>query len=196
MLRVRQSASWTSGVSARGECSSAEDTTAIERMFNVLAERVTRGKALLERTRELIGNLGDIGKDVAFSQLERDNPLKAWGQEMVDLQERIAEASGIDPWFVDQIAQVVEGTGRVRGVALHRLGALDLRGAKRLGISDGRLADLTGATEAAVRRHREALGVQPVFKTVDTCGGEFPARTPSPSKNTILTCPPRRAWHG
>ncbi|HEU4528714.1 MAG TPA: carbamoyl-phosphate synthase large subunit [Actinomycetota bacterium] len=92
--------------------------------------------------------------------------------------EAIAEASGIDPWFVDQIAQVVEETGRLRGVPLHRLGADELRAAKRLGISDGRLADLTGGTEAAVRRHRDALGVQPVFKTVDTCGGEFPARTP------------------
>ncbi|HSD49371.1 MAG TPA: carbamoyl-phosphate synthase large subunit, partial [Actinomycetota bacterium] len=92
--------------------------------------------------------------------------------------ERIAEASGIDPWFVDQIAQVVEGAARLRGGPLHRLGADELRVAKRLGISDGRLADLTAATEAAVRRHREALGVQPVFKTVDTCGGEFPARTP------------------
>jgi carbamoyl-phosphate synthase large subunit len=92
--------------------------------------------------------------------------------------ELIAEASGIDPWFVDQVAQVAEETQRLRGTALHRLGAHEIREAKRLGISDGRLADLTGATEAAVRRHRQELGVQPVFKTVDTCGGEFPARTP------------------
>ena len=50
--------------------------------------------------------------------------------------------------------------------------------AKRLGLSDPRLARLTGSTDAAVRRHREALGVAPVFKTVDTCAGEFAARTP------------------
>ncbi len=90
----------------------------------------------------------------------------------------IAAACGIDPWFVDQIAQVVEETHGLRGVPLHRLGARELRDVKRLGISDVRLARMTGATEAAVRRHREALGVQPVFKTVDTCGGEFPALTP------------------
>ena len=52
--------------------------------------------------------------------------------------------------------------------------------AKRLGLSDARLAMLTASTEAAVRRHRDALGVAPVFKTVDTCAGEFPARTPVP----------------
>ena len=92
--------------------------------------------------------------------------------------EAIAQVSGIDAWFVDQIAQVVEGTHELHGSALHRLGARELREVKRLGVSDGRLAHLTGATEAAVRRHREALGVHPVFKTVDTCGGEFPARTP------------------
>ena len=92
--------------------------------------------------------------------------------------EDVAGASGIDPWFVDQIAQIVEEARDLRGTPLHRLGARELLGVKRLGLSDARLAALTGATEAAVRRHREALGVQPVFKTVDTCAGEFPARTP------------------
>ena len=58
------------------------------------------------------------------------------------------------------------------------LTAEDLWRTKRVGISDARLALLTGGTEAAVRRHRDALGVSPVFKTVDTCAGEFPARTP------------------
>ncbi len=92
--------------------------------------------------------------------------------------EEVAGASRIDPWFVDQLAQVVEEANALRGRPLHTLGAQDLREAKRLGMSDPRLALLSGATEAAVRRHREALGVEAVFKTVDTCGGEFPARTP------------------
>ncbi|MGZ4133011.1 MAG: carbamoyl-phosphate synthase large subunit, partial [Actinomycetota bacterium] len=92
--------------------------------------------------------------------------------------EEVAAASRIDPWFVDQLQQVVEEANALRGRPLHTLGAHDLWQAKRLGMSDPRLALLTGATEAAVRRHREALGVEAVFKTVDTCGGEFPARTP------------------
>ncbi len=84
---------------------------------------------------------------------------------------------------------VVRGPDRARssrrraalgGRPLSTLRAADLASAKRLGLSDARLAALTGATEAAVRRHRDALGVAPVFKTVDTCAGEFPARTPVP----------------
>ncbi len=92
--------------------------------------------------------------------------------------DELAAESGIDPWFVDQVAQVVEEAKALEGRALSTLSAADLWGAKRAGLSDGRLAVLTGGTEAAVRRHREALGVLPVFKTVDTCAGEFPARTP------------------
>jgi carbamoyl-phosphate synthase large subunit len=92
--------------------------------------------------------------------------------------EEVARASGIDPWFVDQIAEVVEHAEGLRTRPLSTLSAGELRAAKRAGLSDARIAGLSGATEAAVRRHREALGVVPVFKTVDTCGGEFPARTP------------------
>ncbi|MGZ8650680.1 MAG: carbamoyl-phosphate synthase large subunit [Actinomycetota bacterium] len=92
--------------------------------------------------------------------------------------DEVAEASSIDPWFVDQMAQVVEGASAIRDRPLATLGADELRAAKRLGLSDPRIASLTRSTDAAVRRHREALGVAPVFKTVDTCAGEFAARTP------------------
>ncbi len=92
--------------------------------------------------------------------------------------EDVAAASSIDAWFVDQIAQVVEEAAVLRGRPLHSLGAAELWSAKRAGLSDPGIAALTGSTAAAVRRHRDALGVQPVFKTVDTCAGEFPAVTP------------------
>ncbi|MGZ5299394.1 MAG: carbamoyl-phosphate synthase large subunit, partial [Actinomycetota bacterium] len=92
--------------------------------------------------------------------------------------DEVAEASSIDPWFVDQIAQVVEGASAIRDRPLATLGADELRAAQRLGLSAPRIASLTRSTDAAVRRHREALGVAPVFKTVDTCAGEFAARTP------------------
>ena len=90
----------------------------------------------------------------------------------------VAAASRIDPWFVDQIAEVVEETSSLSGRALSSLEAGELLEAKRLGLSDARIAAVTGETEGAVRRRRDELGVRPVFKTVDTCGGEFPARTP------------------
>jgi carbamoyl-phosphate synthase large subunit len=92
--------------------------------------------------------------------------------------DEIAALSGIDPWFVDQIAEVAEEALALQGRPLSGLTAADLWNAKRVGLSDVRLASLAGATEEAVRRRREALGVRPVFKTVDTCAGEFPARTP------------------
>jgi carbamoyl-phosphate synthase large subunit len=92
--------------------------------------------------------------------------------------ERIAATSGIDPWFVDQIAQVVEESEAIEGRHLADLDADTLRGAKRAGLSDRRIARLVGETEDGVRARRDELGVAPVYKTVDTCAGEFEARTP------------------
>jgi carbamoyl-phosphate synthase large subunit len=92
--------------------------------------------------------------------------------------EEVAEASAIDPWFVDQIARVVEEASRLQGRSLEALLADDLVEAKRVGLSDRRIAALTASKERDVRARRTALGVRPVFKTVDTCAGEFPARTP------------------
>jgi carbamoyl-phosphate synthase large subunit len=92
--------------------------------------------------------------------------------------EEVAASSRIDPWFVDQIAQVTEEAATLRGRALSELSRDDLLAAKRAGLSDGRIAVLTGATERDVRRARGSLGVTAVYKTVDTCAGEFRARTP------------------
>jgi carbamoyl-phosphate synthase large subunit len=92
--------------------------------------------------------------------------------------EEVAGASGIDAWFVDQIAQVVELGEGLRGRGLDDVGRDELYEAKRTGISDGRIAALTGATADDVRARRSQLGVEAVFKTVDTCAGEFEATTP------------------
>ncbi|MDP8955411.1 MAG: carbamoyl-phosphate synthase large subunit [Actinomycetota bacterium] len=92
--------------------------------------------------------------------------------------EYVAAASGMDPWFVDQIALVAEQAGRLRGKALAEMREDELREAKRAGLSDRRIARLTGSTENDVRSTRRRSGVAPVFKTVDTCAGEFEAMTP------------------
>ena len=92
--------------------------------------------------------------------------------------EAVAAASRIDPWFVDQIAQVVEGARELIGRPLEEIQTDELRHAKRLGLSDERIGGITDRSAGAVRARREALGVTPVFKTVDTCAGEFAARTP------------------
>jgi carbamoyl-phosphate synthase large subunit len=92
--------------------------------------------------------------------------------------DEVAAASAIDPWFVDQFAQVFERAEGLAGTSGPSPGREVLLDAKRVGLSDARIARETGSTEPEVRRRREQLGVVPVFKSVDTCGGEFPARTP------------------
>ncbi|MGH4015145.1 MAG: carbamoyl-phosphate synthase large subunit [Pseudonocardiaceae bacterium] len=90
---------------------------------------------------------------------------------------QVAEASGFDPWFVDQIAGLVELRGDL--VAATELDEPLLRRAKRAGVSDRQLAAVRrDLTESEVRALRHRLGVRPVYKTVDTCAAEFAARTP------------------
>ena len=91
--------------------------------------------------------------------------------------ERIAQISGIDPWFLEQLRQMVVLEGRIKAAG----GALDaalLREAKRNGFSDRSLGTLTGLGEAEVRARRLAAGVIPFYKLVDTCAAEFEAYTP------------------
>ncbi|HVV18461.1 MAG TPA: carbamoyl-phosphate synthase large subunit, partial [Pseudonocardiaceae bacterium] len=92
--------------------------------------------------------------------------------------EQVSEASGIDPWFVDQIAALGELRNELASAPVLD-GAL-LRTAKRAGLSDRQVAALRPelAGEDGVRTLRHRLGVRPVFKTVDTCAAEFEARTP------------------
>ena len=90
--------------------------------------------------------------------------------------EEVHEATGIDPWFLDQMALVNAVAERVTSAA--ELTPELLRLAKRHGFSDAQLSSLRGMPEAVVRGVRHALGVRPVFKTVDTCAAEFAARTP------------------
>ncbi|MBK1788152.1 carbamoyl-phosphate synthase large subunit [Prauserella cavernicola] len=91
---------------------------------------------------------------------------------------QVHEASGIDPWFVDQIALIGEVGAEVRDAPV--LDQQLLRRAKRTGLSDRQIASLRPelAGEDGVRTLRHRLGVHPVFKTVDTCAAEFEARTP------------------
>ncbi|PPA56527.1 carbamoyl-phosphate synthase large subunit [Micromonospora chalcea] len=91
----------------------------------------------------------------------------------------VSEASGgMDPWFLDQIASLVELRAEI--VAAPVLDAGLLRRAKRAGLSDRQLAALRPelAAEDGVRTLRHRLGVRPVYKTVDTCAAEFEATTP------------------
>jgi carbamoyl-phosphate synthase large subunit len=94
--------------------------------------------------------------------------------------EDLFELTKIDPWFLDQMLQIVEFENRL--VATNASGdAIDtstLREAKALGFSDVQLGHLLGSDEHAIRRRRWDEGVEPVYKLVDTCGAEFEAYTP------------------
>src|SRR5580704_5654518 len=91
-------------------------------------------------------------------------------------QHAIAAATGIDPWFIEQIQHINQVAEQVRQA--QALDAGTLTGAKQNGFSDAQLAELRGTTETVIREIRWGLGVRPVFHAVDTCAAEFAARTP------------------
>jgi len=124
-------------------------------------------RRLETETPALLANLAAATPDRVFVVAE----LLRRGASVEDLAAR----TGIDPWFVDQMLAIVEtrdrliATGPDAGVAVV---------AKRAGFGDAQLAHLWGITEAEVRRRLVEWDITAAFKTVDTCAGEFEARTP------------------
>jgi carbamoyl-phosphate synthase large subunit len=102
--------------------------------------------------------------------------------------EAVAERTRIDPWFLHQMAELLEAEGEWQaGGTVGRSGGqavgdeerrAALRKMKRLGFSDRQLGELRGVAEGEVRAERHRLGLRPAYKTVDTCAGEFPSSTP------------------
>jgi carbamoyl-phosphate synthase large subunit len=96
--------------------------------------------------------------------------------------EKVADLTKIDRWFIENIREILEIAGKVarwRGKArLRRMPTELLREAKRAGFSDVQIGHLTGAGELAVFAEREARGLRPAYKLVDTCAGEFSADRP------------------
>jgi len=90
--------------------------------------------------------------------------------------DEIAEMTGIDPWFIAQLEELVQAEAWYAG--LDEIGPREMLRMKRLGFSDIQLGKLRGQTETTVREHRWGMKVHPVYNTVDTCAGEFPAFTP------------------
>lgn len=90
--------------------------------------------------------------------------------------EEVFDATKIDPWFVDQLFLIKEIADEL--AAAEKLDPALLAEAKRHGFSDVQIAEIRGLREDVVREVRHALGVRPVYKTVDTCAAEFAAKTP------------------
>jgi carbamoyl-phosphate synthase large subunit len=129
--------------------------------------------------------LEDDGREALLAALRAPTPERIFQVKRAFLAgasvEEIAERSGIDPWFLSQLEELVEAE---RWFAA-RLSSSDddeeraaLRRMKRMGFADRQLAELRGTSEEAIRALRHRLGLRPAYKTVDTCAGEFPSSTP------------------
>ncbi|KAB1503697.1 carbamoyl-phosphate synthase large subunit [Corynebacterium sp. 320] len=121
-------------------------------------------------------------KDAVLEDLKRPTEGRMYDVELAlrlgATVEEVYEASGIDPWFLEEVKDLVEFRQRLIDAPV--LDVDLLREAKYLGLSDRQIAALRKefAGEDGVRSLRWSLGIRPVFKTVDTCAAEFEAKTP------------------
>ena len=164
-------------------------TTSMKSVGETMAIGRTFKESLQKAVRSLeIGRFGIVeddppkirdSKKLIAERLTTPNSLRlfciaAAFREGMTLPE-IGEITRIDPWFLEQIRQIVEAEGKIESAA-----PTDdlLREAKRWGFSDRRLARLWKTTEDDIRRRRFERGILPVYKLVDTCAAEFEAYTP------------------
>ena len=158
---------------------SVGEAMAIGRNFSEALQKALRS---LERKGAPFSWAEPVGDDVNALLAEASQPRE--GRLQVLMQaisagatvEECFEATGIDPWFCDQLALINELATEIRDA--RELTPELLRLAKRHGFSDVQLGELRGMTEDVVRGVRWALGIRPVYKTVDTCAAEFAASTP------------------
>ncbi|MBK7135464.1 MAG: carbamoyl-phosphate synthase large subunit [Rhodocyclales bacterium] len=156
---------------------SVGEVMAIGRTFQESLQKALRG---LETS---VYGLDEIKADEDVIEQELANPgaERMWylGQAFRDGMslDKVFQLTKIDPWFLVQIQDIVREEAALGGQKLHDLDADEMRRLKRKGFSDRRLAKLLDTTETAVRMHRHALNVRPVFKRVDTCAAEFATHT-------------------
>jgi len=103
--------------------------------------------------------------------------LMLWAAERGAPPAALAAATGVERWFCERIAAMAAARAEARG-PLEALGAAELRGLRRRGLTDRDLARAAGASELEVGRRRRRLGVVPTYHAVDSCAGEFAALTP------------------
>jgi carbamoyl-phosphate synthase large subunit len=156
---------------------SVGEVMAIGRTFK---EALFKGLRSLEAVKPL--RLEDISDDELQRKLARPNSQR-FSYISYALQhdwpiQEIYRLSRIDPWFLDQLKQVMDIQRDVEGSKLDEISADELRAFKEVALSDRRLAYLTERSEDEVREYRKSLGIIPVYKRVDTCGAEFESHTP------------------
>src|SRR5919107_1962492 len=146
------------------------------RMHSV-GEVMAIGRTFTESLMKAMASLEVDSRDVQ-ARLDEPNPYRVFAifdalRAGMDVPE-IYEKTCIDPFFIASIARIVAAEGSVFGP----LSAEQLRELKRTGLTDEALAAASGSSTDVTRGIRQALGISPTYKSVDTCAGEFPARTP------------------
>ena len=157
---------------------SVGEAMAIGRNYSTALQKALRSLEKRGSSFHWNGDPGDKDALLAIVAVPTDGRIVTVQQAMragASIDE-VSAATGIDPWFVDQIALINEVALEV--ASFRALDSDLLRLAKNHGFSDVQIAQLRGVAEAEVRALRWQLGVRPVYKTVDTCAGEFPALTP------------------
>jgi carbamoyl-phosphate synthase large subunit len=156
---------------------SVGEVMAIGRTFK---EALFKGLRSLEAVKPL--RLEDVSDDELQRKLARPNSQR-FSYITYALQHgwpiaEIYRLSRVDPWFLEQLQDVMEIQKGIEGLKLADIDAETLRSFKEVALSDRRLAYLTEKSEDEVREYRKSLGVVPVYKRVDTCGAEFESFTP------------------
>ena len=153
------------------------EVMAIGRTFK---EALFKGLRSLEAVKPL--RLANVPEDELQRKLARPNSQRfsyiTYALRTGWSIDEIYRLTRIDPWFLEQIKEVMDVQARVEGRALEEIPADLLREFKEVALSDRRLAYLTGRSELEVREYRKRLGIIPVYKRVDTCGAEFESHTP------------------
>ncbi|MBA2341387.1 MAG: carbamoyl-phosphate synthase large subunit, partial [Pyrinomonadaceae bacterium] len=156
---------------------SVGEAMAIGRTFK---EALFKGLRSLEAVKPL--RLANVPNDELQRKLARPNSQRfsyiAYALQHDWSIAEIYRLSGIDPWFLEQLKDVMEIQDGIEGRKLEDVSSETMRDAKEVGLSDRRIAYLTGNKEDAVRARRKELGVTPVYKRVDTCAAEFESSTP------------------
>ena len=157
---------------------SVGEAMALGRSFPEALQKALRSLEKSDASLSWRGEPGDASQALVRARVPHDGRVHEvqralWAGASVA---QVHDATGIDPWFLEQLQLLNAVAEQVRSA--DELTPELLRVAKRYGFSDLQLADIRGMTEDVVRELRHALGVRPVFKTVDTCAAEFEARTP------------------
>ncbi|TVO58012.1 carbamoyl-phosphate synthase large subunit [Denitromonas halophila] len=156
---------------------SVGEVMAIGRSFQESFQKALRGLEVgVYGLDEIEADQDELERELAYPGAQRIWYVGQGFREGMTLDE-VFKLTKIDPWFLAQIEDIVLTEKSLSGRSLKRLDADQIRALKRKGFSDRRLSKLLATDETAVRLHRHALGVRPVYKRVDTCAAEFATST-------------------